>query len=264
MMNPDSPTTAQAIQLSLLLTPPHECGYLSNYRASTLFVDPGLPMDGVLYQGLLERGFRRSGGHVYRPYCSGCDQCIPVRIPVDRFEPSRNMRRVLRRNRDVTTRVRRPVLNPEWFALYNRYLATRHAGGPMADPKPEDFIDFLTTHWAPNNFVEFFEGDRLLMVAVTDYLSTSLSAVYTFFDPDAGSRSLGTLAILWQIQEAQRMGKSWLYLGYWIAASTKMAYKARFKPLEAYRNRKWEVLTPVIPGADSVPGGQRRSAGAGG
>ncbi len=245
-MIPASPKAGDYSRLDLFLTPPHDCGYIARQQAATLFVDPKQRLDDGLYEYLLERGFRRSGNHVYRPYCADCSACIPVRIPVDLFQPSRNMRRVLRRNRDLRVSVSKPGYGEAVFDLYRRYLNHRHANGPMENPKPEDFLDFLTSWWCQSRFVEFWSGDRLLMVAVTDYLPKALSSVYTFFDPRESSRSLGTRAILWQIEESRRRRKSRLYLGYWIKSCQKMSYKARFRPLEIHRGAQWLELNDNV------------------
>lgn len=248
-MIPNTPQPEDYAHLSLYLTPPHPCGYFPERRAATLFVDPAQPMNGTLYQYLLERGFRRSGDHVYRPYCGDCDACIPVRVPVARFAPGRSMRRVRQRNRDLRVRISQPRFDRALFELYERYLNHRHRGGPMENPRPVDFLEFLTSRWCRTRFVEFWLQERLLMVAVTDLLPDALSAVYTFFDPGEAARSLGSHAILWQIAECRTLNRSALYLGYWIRDCGKMRYKARFRPLEMHRGARWIDLDAAdIPG----------------
>ncbi len=229
-------------RLNLYLTPPHPCGYLPGREAATLFVDPGQPMNPALYDHLLERGFRRSGEHVYRPYCGACRSCVPVRIPVARFQPGRTLRRIWKRNRDLVHENRTSGFRREYFELYRRYLAIRHSGGTHGQPEPADFMNFLGAHWAHTRFHEFRLDGRLALVAVTDVQPHSLSAVYTFFDPDLAARSPGTFAILWQTAQALREGRSWLYLGYWVADCPKMSYKARFNSLEAYDEGGWITL----------------------
>ncbi|OSM06170.1 arginyltransferase [Magnetofaba australis] len=235
---------SSAQRLDLLLTPPHACNYLTDRQSAILFVEPSLPMESPLYEHLLERGFRRSSEHVYRPYCPQCDACVSVRIPVDRFRMTRSFKRVIKRNADLKAIHVQPGFRDEWFALYQRYIHVRHTDGPMDNPEPEQFLDFLDSPWSDTLFIEFRLGAHLAMVAVVDYQPKGLSAVYTFFDPDLTSRSLGAYAILWQIEEAKRLNKSHVYLGYWIHESPKMRYKARFQPLEAYRDRQWRDLTP--------------------
>ncbi|MBF0161190.1 MAG: arginyltransferase [Magnetococcales bacterium] len=225
--------------LNLYLSRSHACGYLADRLAATLFVDPEVAMNDILYAFLMERGFRRSGGHVYCPYCPTCRACQAVRVPVVDYRLPRSMRRVWQRNQDLTVRMMLPAYTQERFELYRDYINGRHQGGPMANPSPDDFMDYLIAPWSTTRFVEFRQGERLLMVAVTDILPTALSAVYTFFRPDEAARSLGSYAILWQIHEALGLEKSHLYLGYWIAECQKMDYKARFQPLELYQGRQW-------------------------
>ncbi|MBF0311397.1 MAG: arginyltransferase [Magnetococcales bacterium] len=230
--------------LHLFRSPDHACNYLPDREASTLFVDPLDSMDPVLFEYLLLQGFRRSGGHVYRPYCQRCDACLPVRVPVAHFSRGGGFRRIWRRNQDLTVEVQPASFTVESFDLYRRYLAARHGDGPMADPLPEDFVSFLIAPWSDTWFVAFRDsGGRLLMVAVVDRQPRALSAVYTFFEPEEKRRSLGSFAILWEIAEAARLGLSWVFLGYWIAQCRSMRYKARFQPLEVRRGGVWTPLS---------------------
>ncbi|MBF0126070.1 MAG: arginyltransferase [Magnetococcales bacterium] len=233
-----------SVELELFQTRPHECGYLPDRMGATLFVNPTTPMEETRFEYLLSIGFRRSGNIVYRPRCEGCAACIPVRLPVAPFRLNRSFRRILKRNQDLTVHLEEPAFNAERFDLYCRYLNSRHQDGPMASPSREDFEEFLLSDWCAVTFVDFRHEDRLLMTAVIDQLPNSLSAVYTFFDPDESARSLGTHAILWEIGQARQLGLTWLYMGYWIADSRKMSYKSRFQPLEAYIMRQWQPLEP--------------------
>lgn len=229
-------------------TPPHVCSYLPPRQATTLFTDPALPKDRGLYSILSEQGFRRSGAHLYRPSCPGCQACIPVRIPVQEFRPRRNQRRTWDGNRDLHVVPGRAGFRVEYFDLYRRYLRARHPNGGMDDPSPEGFMDFLTAPWAETLFYEFRLGDRLLAIAVVDRLEHALSAVYTFYDPACRERSLGRYAILHEIQEARAHGLAWLYLGYWIAGCRKMRYKNEYQPLEYYVGGRWERARTVSAG----------------
>jgi arginine-tRNA-protein transferase len=172
---------------------------------------------------------------------------VAVRIPVARFRPDRSQRRCLARNTDVDMRVRPAERTDEQLALYRRYLAARHAGGGMEGHGATEFDQFLVGSWSEGRFIELREhadrgGGRLLAVAVTDVVESAISAVYTFYDPDLTERSLGTLAILKQIEWARSTGRSHLYLGYWIAGHRKMDYKRRFQPLEGFNGREWHEL----------------------
>lgn len=241
-MNVVTVKTGDKIKLNLFLSRPHDCGYLPGYQSSTMFVDPSIPMHDTLYAYLMERGFRRSGNHVYRPHCESCRACKAVRLPVHDFTPSRSLRRVGRRNQDLSTKVMPASITQEQFTLYKNYINSRHGEGPMGNPKFEDLTEFLLASWSTTRFVEFRLDNRLLMVAVIDILPEATSAVYTFFDPEEIARSLGTFAILWQIQESKKTDKRHLYLGYWIDNCRKMHYKSRFQPLETCQGKNWVPL----------------------
>jgi arginine-tRNA-protein transferase len=209
--------TKIAHKLGFYATPPHDCSYLSDRQAITLFADPCFPKSSRLYSALLDNGFRRSGEHLYQPYCTDCSACIPIRIPVSQFRPTRNQVRTWKRNQDLIIRPLAAEFDQQHFELYQRYLASRHAGGGMDNPTSENYMDFLTASWTDTVFYEMKLGNQLLAVAVADHIDNALSAVYTFFDPDYSNRSLGKYAILFTIDEANKASLSWLYLGYWIA-----------------------------------------------
>jgi arginine-tRNA-protein transferase len=162
-----------------------------------------------------------------------------VRIPVADFRPDRSQRRCAARNARVETRIVAALRTDEHLALYRRYLAARHPQGGMDDHGAVEFDQFLVGSWSHGRFVELREDGRLLAVAVTDLIPGALSAVYTFYDPEWETRSLGTLAILRQLEWARREGFHHLYLGYWIAGHRKMDYKYRFQPLEMFDGRQW-------------------------
>jgi len=229
--------------IRLFQTLPHACGYYLQRTAQNLVIDPASPHLPQIYDVALAKGYRRAGGHVYRPHCHGCRACVAARIPVARFRPDRSQRRCMQRNADLELRVEPAAFRADYFALYQRYLAARHAGGGMDDPEPEDFSRFLFTGWSPTRFVELRLANRLLGVAVTDFASSGLSAVYTFFDPAERARGLGTYAILRQIELARAHGVAHLYLGFWIAGHPKMDYKARFRPLELLGPEGWQVAS---------------------
>ncbi|MBC7656010.1 MAG: arginyltransferase [Frankiaceae bacterium] len=223
----------------------HACGYWPDRNARDLVLDPVDPTLPTLYGSALAMGFRRSGNHVYRPHCAGCQACTPVRIPTGRFQPNRAQRRCLSRNADLQVDEARAVRTDENFELYRRYVSGRHAGGGMDDPSPADFEGFLACDWSPTRFLEIRNDKQLVAVAVTDVLADSLSAVYTFFDPELAARSLGTFAILSQIQHARQAGLDYLYLGFWLRDHPKMDYKQRFRPLQYLSGRDWlPFLTP--------------------
>ncbi len=227
--------------LRLYITDWHDCSYLPDPRARTLFVDPSTPMDGETYQALLTQGFRRSGAHIYRPACGACERCVPVRVPVGDFAPNRSQRRNLSKNRnDLVLHDRPAAFNHEHFALYRAYVRSRHPDGSMAEASEASYRAFLVAPWGGDTrFLELRLGSRLAAVAITDRLPGSLSAVYTFFDPGLSDRALGTYAILRQIDEARDLGLAHLYLGYWIGECRKMSYKDCFRPVEARIGERW-------------------------
>lgn len=232
-------------RLALYLSAPHVCSYLPDRQSSTLFADPEQTLDMTTYSELLHYGFRRSGRMVYTPRCEDCSQCVSVRVPVDDFSPRRAQRRVLQANTDIEMRAHPARFNPKHYALYQRYTAARHEDGDMANASPEEYLGFLHADWCETRFFEFHLAGQLVAVAVTDMPADGLSAVYTFFEPALASRSLGTLAILRQISHARSLGQPYLYLGYWIRDSRKMAYKTDFRPIELWREGRWERLERV-------------------
>jgi arginine-tRNA-protein transferase len=224
-------------------THPHECSYLPEEQATTLFVDPAAHVDVRLYSQLSELGFRRSGPHLYRPHCAGCDACIPARIPVADFKPNRQQRRIWQRNQDLRVEDRIDLSGDEFYDLYARYIEGRHRDGDMYPPTRQQFESFLTREWGATHYYCTYAEDRLIAVAVVDTIDSGLSAIYTFFDPDMTARSLGVYAVLWQIQEARKQGLASVYLGYWIKQCRKMAYKINYRPVELLISGRWVALS---------------------
>lgn len=234
---------------NLFLSTAHSCNYLPERTANTLFMDPRFPITPELFGDFNRRGFRRSGDLIYRPHCQSCQACVPVRIRVEAFVAQRGQRRTLERNADLTVIAKAPAFDVEHFMLFLRYQNARHPGGTMANPDPPTYLRFLVGRQVDSTFFEFRAGRSLVAVAVVDHLPDGLSAVYTFYDPALTQRGLGTYAILWQIQEALATNLSYLYLGYWVKESPKMAYKSRFRPLEGYQNGCW---APLPAAADAL------------
>lgn len=234
--------TSSMRDLKVYTTYPHSCSYLEDQEATTLFVDPRQSVDKKLYSKLSVLGFRRSGNHIYRPHCSHCDACIPARIPVADFAMSRGQRRVWKRNRDLLVAGSEDILDDEAFELYHRYICLRHADGDMYPPDREQYEAFLNGVWDCTRYYRFYARDSLIAVAVVDELEDGLSAIYTFFEPDESRRSLGSHAILWQVEQAREQGLEYVYLGYWIKNCRKMAYKSEYRPLELYVNSRWTTL----------------------
>jgi len=230
-------------KLNFFASIPEPCSYLDNRSSVSAFANPHLDMDMQTYNKLIHHGFRRSGGYVYRPHCPLCQECISVRIPVKQHKVSRNDKRIIRCNADVAVTGASRKFREEHFDLYRRYINSRHADGSMANPTRSDYHRFLICDWTDTLFLEIRLNRQLIAVAVSDIMSSGLSAVYTFFDPELDARSLGHFAILSQIEEARERELDYLYLGYWIKDCNKMNYKCRYHPLEGYIADQWNPLS---------------------
>jgi arginyl-tRNA--protein-N-Asp/Glu arginylyltransferase len=228
-------------KIRLLLTEPHECSYLDGQKATTAFVDPEIKMDTALYGRMSAIGFRRSGAYLYTPMCHNCNACVPTRVPVDLFKRNRSQRRCWNRNLDVQINQRDAIDLDEHYPIYERYISDRHHDGDMFPPTREQFDQFLGHPWECTNFLEFRVYGKLIGCAVVDVLPDALSAIYTYFDPLESPRSLGTLAVLFQISLAQQLGMGYLYLGYWIKDCQKMSYKTNYRPLELLQENTWLI-----------------------
>jgi arginine-tRNA-protein transferase len=213
--------------LGLEPSPPAPCPYLAGRDSRLVALRPNR-LTPRLYELFLELNFRRLQDLVYRPQCEGCHECRQLRVEVAAFEPSRSQRRCLKRNADVSATSGRPAPSPEKHALYRRYLEARH-DGKMSGSYGE-YLEFLHEAPAFTEEVEFRAGERLLGVGIFDATPQALSAVYFYFDPELEWRSPGTLNVLWLVEEARRRALRFLYLGYFVAGSRSMAYKAGFGP----------------------------------
>lgn len=230
--------------LRFYATAPYACSYLPDRQARSQVATPAQLIDSPLYSTLVRCGFRRSGLFTYRPHCDRCAACIPVRIPVDAFTPNRSQRRAWKRHRSLTPRELPLVFFSEHYALYQRYQAVRHPGGGMDEDDDEQYTQFLLQSHVDTRLIEFSEAGQVCMVSVIDVLDDGLSSVYTFYEPDVPGSSFGAYNILWQIEQCRALGLPYLYLGYWIAESLKMAYKAQFRPIEGLIDGHWTRLAP--------------------
>lgn len=197
------------------------------------------------YTLLSQSGFRRSHIFAYRPACQGCSACVPVRVKVADFRPSRTQQRLIRLNGDLTLREVAPTATDEHYRLFQSYVVARHHDGEMADMRFDDYRGMIEDTHLDTRIAEYrLPSGDLAAVCLTDWLGDGGSAVYSFFDPDLAKRSLGTWMILDLIETTRRRGLDHVYLGYWIDNAPKMAYKERFRPLEGLGPDGWRVISP--------------------
>jgi arginine-tRNA-protein transferase len=245
------PSEPSLHKLQFYVTTGYSCGYLPNKLAQSLIASPQHLIDASVYSSLVQQGFRRSGKFAYRPHCENCRECVPVRILLQDFTTNRSQKRAYKQHQNLITTVLPVAFYEEHFALYAAYQKARHSSQELEndgqlnkDEKPEQdnaeqYQNFLCQTNVESVLVEFREGDQLKMVSVIDIVSDGLSAVYTFYDTDDLQTSYGTYNVLWQIEWAKSFNLPYLYLGYWIKDSQKMAYKQNYKPLEKLIDDEW-------------------------
>ena len=235
--------------LQFYSTATYPCSYLPEERAISQVATPAHLIKTGVYGELVRNGFRRSGIFTYRPNCEQCHACVPVRLPVERFSPNRNQRRVLKAHSTLRARELPLIYIDAHYQIYQRYQAMRHTGGGMDQDNNEQYSQFLLQSGVDTRLIEFSENGTVRMVSIVDVLSDGLSSVYTFFDPDVEGASFGTYNILWQIAQCAANALPHVYLGYWIRDSRKMAYKANFKPIEGLIDGAWrefDVADPTV------------------
>lgn len=227
------------------VTAPQPCPYLEGRSERKLFTTLRNPDAAAVNDLLSLRGFRRSQGVVYRPSCAGCSSCLSTRIPVDAFQPSRGQRRIARRNADIARRALAPEATDEQYRLFRRYLDARHADGGMAEMDIFEFAAMVEETPVRTRVVEYRRPDpdggapELVGACLTDVLNDGLSMVYSFFEPSMRARSFGAYMILDHVEIARAAGLPYVYLGYWVPGSPKMAYKSLYRPFEVHQNDAW-------------------------
>ena len=239
--------TDQGLQFpKFFVTAPSPCPYLSDKVERKVFTDLMGPDAPALNEALGKVGFRRSQSVIYRPACENCAACISVRVRATDFSAGRSMKRILKRNSDIKSEVRPPIITQEQYDLLSRYLEARHNDGSMADMSYDEFQDMVESSPVTTVLVEYRQvlDNQLIAVALTDDLSDGFSMVYSFFDTDCSDRSLGSYIILDHLQRAVLMNLPYVYLGYWVKGSPKMSYKDRFQPLEYLGPNGWSIDPP--------------------
>ncbi len=233
------------------ITSEGECPYLPNRTERKVFTHLVSFEASDLHDLLTKTGFRRSQNIAYRPACDGCSLCIPVRIPVDRFRPTRTMRKIWRRNASLSGRFEPPRATSGLFSLFRDYIEARHGDGSMAGMTALDFAAMVEETFVDTRLITYRErapvslagpageSGEIMACALTDVHNDGLSMIYSFYNPRMENRSLGTYMILEHIERARRMGLPYVYLGYWVPGSRKMAYKERFLPQERLIGDSW-------------------------
>ncbi|MBH0032816.1 MULTISPECIES: arginyltransferase [unclassified Pseudoalteromonas] len=224
------------------LTQEFDCSYLPNRQEQLLVIlDPSCYSTDK-FESLLGLGFRRSGNQIYRPHCPICSACNSVRVLAQDFIPSKSQKRKLNKAKNQFEVKYSTQERPEYYPLYSKYITMRHQDGSMYPPEKEQFQSFLLCSWLKITFIELWYQDTLAAVAVTDCMNSSISAIYTFFDPDFEHYSLGSVMILEQLKFAKEQNKQYVYLGYQIDECDKMKYKTQFLPAQKQLNDEWVAI----------------------
>jgi leucyl-tRNA---protein transferase len=228
-------------------TSPVACPYIAGLAERKLIVELAGNGAAAFYDDLSRAGFRRSHRYAYRPACRGCNACVPVRVAVRRFAHTRSTRRIRNANRDVCASLGEGRATHEQFRLFAAYQRARHGDSEMASMNYADYRGMVEDSAVRTRIVEFRDAKGLAAASLIDLLDDGVSAVYSFFDPRQARRSLGSWCILWLVEECWRRDLPYVYLGYWIAESPKMAYKARFPALERLTTEGWRAFVAPSP-----------------
>lgn len=230
------------------ITAPAPCPYLPGHQERKVFTHLVGSEARSLNTQLSHGGFRRSQNIAYRPACEGCHACISVRVPVDSFRWTQAFRRVIRSNQDIIGQDVRSRATSEQYSLFRDYIDTRHGDGGMADMSVLDFAAMVDESFVESHLTEYrlkvadSDEPELVATVLVDSLMDGLSLIYSFYEPTLASRSLGTYIVLDQLNRAKMRGLQYLYLGYWVSGSDKMAYKARFMPQERLTPEGWQLV----------------------
>ena len=233
-------------KLQFYVTTPYKCGYLPNKLAQRLIASPQHLIDANIYSGLITQGFRRSGKFAYRPHCENCRACIAVRLILSEFNPSRSQKRAYKQHSDLTAQIFPLHFNQQHFELYESYQSLRHLDetatetSATAKDEAEQYRQFLCQSNVESLMIEFKDANtQVKIVSVVDIVKDGISAVYTFYDATEAKASFGTYSIMWLAEWTKSLNLPYLYLGYWIKDSQKMAYKQQFKPQQKLIDGEW-------------------------
>ena len=233
-------------KLQFYVTTPYKCGYLPNKLAQSLIASPQHLIDANIYSGLITQGFRRSGKFAYRPHCENCRACIAVRLILSEFNPSRSQKRAYKQHSDLTAQIYPLHFNQQHFELYESYQSLRHLDetatetSATAKDEAEQYRQFLCQSNVESLMIEFKDANnQVKIVSVVDIVKDGISAVYTFYDAAEAKASFGTYSIMWLAEWTKNLNLPYLYLGYWIKDSQKMAYKQQFKPQQKLIDGEW-------------------------
>lgn len=228
--------------LQFYLTAEYPCSYLPNLPARSQVATPSLLIDKSVYSELVKHGFRRSGTYTYRPHCDGCSACVPLRILAKAFAPNRSQKRAWKQHAALEVSILPLQDHTEHYELYQRYQRSRHKNGGMDNDDRESYQNFLLQSNVDSMLVEFRENGALRMVSLIDLLHDGLSSVYTFYEPDLPHARFGVYNVLWQIELCRNLNLDFVYLGYWIEKSRKMAYKTDYQPAQGLMSGTWQPL----------------------
>ena len=225
---------------------PCQCQYLREETASNQYRII-FQLSPAGFQEMLSRGWRRFGAAYFRPACTACNACVPIRVPVEAFTPSKSQRRALQKCRHIHLEIGAPRVDDERLDLYARWHAMREADrrwpeSPITTAEYE--MQFCFPHPCAREF-RYFDGQKLVAVGYVDETPEALSSIYFFFDPAYKHLSLGVTSVLCEIAAARERGLKHLYLGYRVLGCPSMEYKAQFRPHELLQGRPSDSETPV-------------------
>lgn len=248
------------MQFRILWDQPETCPYREGQIARLPLRMPMTAVRPEVFDLLLEEGDRRTGRMLYRTNCPACTSCHPLRVPVDRFEPTRSQRRVLKNNPDVELRVGKPALTRERLRMYNRHKMERGLSNSGLPLSPENYRAWLTDTCVDTREFQYYLGERLIGVTIVDLGLTAASSVYHYFDPDESRRSLGTYSVLRELEWCRQNGLTWYYMGFYVEDCSHLVYKANYYPHQRRANGRWtEYRNPEDPG--TLLGEQHPQAG---